>query len=359
MFLPVLMVRDYGIAGFIVFAIPNCIGAAAMGWILSRPGLSERIVAEHRTACVAFSAVTLAFHAYFLTWLARRVIPIEACIAAVVVGSALVVIARQKKTVDLAVAWLVLGISLSVLVRGLMHFGIGDRHGIGDPRDLFFLAPVCIFGFVLCPYLDLTFHRARQDTNALGAKIAFSLGFCLFFLFMIFLTLLYEGDFVWGHFGSFGAAGLRTWVAVHIAAQTAFTWAAHLRAQPALRRHDIPIWIVAAVLAGVGGVIVWTPRLQWLEQPHSSMLTGEAIYRILMGFYGLVFPAYVWICMIPFGGKAPGASRRAVGVFAATVILAGPFFYLGFVQGRMVNLAVGLAIVLLARVAVLNRRLVS
>src|SRR3954465_13192934 len=70
MFLPVLLVRDYGLAGWAVFAIPNVVGAAAMGWVLARPGARERVLAEHRTACVAFSAVTLAFHAYFLTWLA-------------------------------------------------------------------------------------------------------------------------------------------------------------------------------------------------------------------------------------------------------------------------------------------------
>ena len=70
MFLPVLLTRDYGLAGWIVFALPNCFGAAAMAWFLARPGASERIVTEHRTATLAFSAVTLAFHAFFLAWLA-------------------------------------------------------------------------------------------------------------------------------------------------------------------------------------------------------------------------------------------------------------------------------------------------
>src|SRR5690242_7362807 len=34
MFLPVLLVRDYGVWGFVVFAVPNVIGAGAMGWVL-------------------------------------------------------------------------------------------------------------------------------------------------------------------------------------------------------------------------------------------------------------------------------------------------------------------------------------
>src|SRR5947199_7998526 len=89
MFLPVLLVRDYGLGGWFVFAIPNVIGAAAMGWVLARPGASERLSTEHRTACVAFSAITLAFHAFFLAWLALRVIPLPWCFAAVAAGSAL------------------------------------------------------------------------------------------------------------------------------------------------------------------------------------------------------------------------------------------------------------------------------
>src|SRR6266404_3216610 len=36
MFLPVLLVRDYGLWGWIVFAVPNMIGAAAMGWVMHR-----------------------------------------------------------------------------------------------------------------------------------------------------------------------------------------------------------------------------------------------------------------------------------------------------------------------------------
>ena len=34
MFLPVLLLRDLGLGGFLVFAIPNILGAAAMGWLL-------------------------------------------------------------------------------------------------------------------------------------------------------------------------------------------------------------------------------------------------------------------------------------------------------------------------------------
>ena len=31
--------------------------------------------------------------------------------------------------------------------------------------NILWLVPVMIFGFALCPYLDITFHRARQMTT--------------------------------------------------------------------------------------------------------------------------------------------------------------------------------------------------
>ncbi|MEO6436421.1 MAG: hypothetical protein ABIP55_11780, partial [Tepidisphaeraceae bacterium] len=71
MFLPVLLVRDYGIWGWVVFAIPNVLGAAAMGWTVRDAEASRTLVAAHQTACSWFSLVTLAFHVFFVIWLSR------------------------------------------------------------------------------------------------------------------------------------------------------------------------------------------------------------------------------------------------------------------------------------------------
>lgn len=353
MFLPVLLVRDYGLGGWFVFAIPNVLGAAAFGWVLSRRGDSERLVAENHSACVAFSAITLAFHAFFLAWLAIRVIPVSWCIAAVVAGSALPFVLRHRRILDLILAWLVLAVSVAVLWHGLTHFTISERRGMKNAVDLIWLAPVCIFGFALCPYLDLTFHQAKQATTPAEGKLAFGVGFGVFFLAMIFLTLLYEGDFVWErHYGSFGPIGLRTWVALHLAAQSGFTWMAHLRAQPAWRKRDAQIWIVAAILAGVAALFVWLPHYEWFQQGHFEMLTGEAIYRIFMAFYGLAFPAYVWICLTPIRGYVPGPNRRALIVCAIAIVIAAPMFWAGFIAGQMIWLVPGLAVVLAARLVV-------
>src|SRR5690242_13107187 len=74
MFLPVLMVRDFGFAGWVVFAIPNMVGAAALGWILSRPGFAQQLAAQHSIACQSFSSITFAFQCFFLAWVVRGLV---------------------------------------------------------------------------------------------------------------------------------------------------------------------------------------------------------------------------------------------------------------------------------------------
>jgi hypothetical protein len=59
----------------------------------------------------------------------------------------------------------------------------------------------------------------------------------------------------------------------------------------------------------------------------------------------------VWLCLIPGRGRiAP--DRRQLIIFAISVLLAAPMFWLGFIEGRMIWLLPGLAVVLLARVPI-------
>src|SRR6185369_14760745 len=69
MFLPVLLVRDFGPKSFAIFAVPNVLGAALMGAVLQRKGASESVVRHHGVACWAFSFITLAFQTFFVCWL--------------------------------------------------------------------------------------------------------------------------------------------------------------------------------------------------------------------------------------------------------------------------------------------------
>jgi hypothetical protein len=363
MFLPVILVSEYGNAAWFVFAIPNVIGAAAMGWTLARPGASEKIVGQHRTACVAFSAVTLAFHLFFLFWLSSPsvyFIPVIAkplAIAAVAGGLLFGFIGRRRIGLDFLLAGAVMLVSLVVFSRGLAHPVFGVAHPVelaNTPRALLGLVPVCILGFGLCPYLDITFHRARQQTSPGAGKVAFGLGFGVVFLSMIVLTLMYAGDFADSNLdqrlGSFGAALLVTWVATHLAAQCGFTIAAHLRALPRFERPDI--WVWAGAVAILVPAVFTAIQRGWLVHHGwpSVSLDGLFSYRLFMGFYGLVFPAYAWICMVPIRGNSPGPTRRNVMVFALAVVIAGPMFWLGFIFEWMLWLIPAVAVVILARV---------
>jgi hypothetical protein len=80
---------------------------------------------------------------------------------------------------------------------------------------------------------------------------------------------------------------------------------------------------------------------------------GELIYRLFMSFYGLLFPAYVWICMLPGRRGLTPASLRAL---ILAVVVAAPFFWLGFIADRMIWLVPGVVAVFLARFLVPVRR---
>lgn len=354
MFLPVLLMRDYGGVAFAVFAVPNVIGAGAMGWVLSRPGASEAFVSRHRVACEAFSAVTRAFQAFFFFWL--LLLPGNIGSIPVMLGAAaagLLVFARPRtgertQRIGSVVLWLASAAVLAVLASRWL--GNGREAGYPSPErplsGLLGLEPVVIFGFLLCPYLDLTFHRARQGLTARGATWAFSIGFGIMFLAMIVLTALYgpwlaQGD---GAPVVGSLPDILEWlVAGHVVLQLAFTFGVHgtelggSEGCPMPRRR---VWMAAV---GVGIVL----GIAAAALDAGGGRSGEAIYRCFMAFYGLVFPAYVWIVAIMGRGEP---RRRAMRRWAMAVGMAAPMYAIGFIGREEGWLVPGLLVVLLAGV---------
>jgi hypothetical protein len=399
MFLPVLLVRDFGLAGFLTFAIPNCLGAAAMGFVLRDPAASTRLVHRHLGAMRAFSLVTIAFHVFFLAWLGStagvdptRLIGIAAGVSAVVA----VVPGRAQ-------GWLALGLwALVALVIGAWATGtlidVLRAAGLGDAPSAFaavsgagaatpmlpvshaaFLAPVCVFGFLLCPYLDLTFHRARQATSRAGGKLAFSLGFLGLFPTMIVFTLAYAAVFLTGGPASVAASTL---VLVHIAVQAGYTVGVHVDALRRSTRHavpsvndaspkqvgrnaqsrfsDAPTLLTTVLVTWLVSVVILAGGREYLAaSPPGERGLGETIYRSFMAFYGLIFPAHVWLIMLPAARGEAGATsavaRRGLRVLVLAVIIAGPMYWLGFNAFLTWWLVPGLGVVLLARLAIRGR----
>jgi hypothetical protein len=81
----------------------------------------------------------------------------------------------------------------------------------------------------------------------------------------------------------------------------------------------------------------------------TGLSASEIAYRLFMAFYGLVFPAYVWLCMIPTRDGHSGPSRGKVLIWAIAVAVAAPMFWMGFIERQTWWLAPGLGVVLLAR----------
>ncbi|MCB9844549.1 MAG: hypothetical protein H6811_00985 [Phycisphaeraceae bacterium] len=346
MFLPALLIRDYGVAGLVVFLLPNCLGAAAMGWVLTR---SARIVERHRAAVIAFSLVTIGFHTVWIGWMLRRwghtidsplTIALLAAAVAAVAGAMLL---RADRRIIAFGVWLV-SLGLLAWSATLPDVPSSPLAGAFDTSALW-LAPVCLFGFLLCPYLDATFLHAHARSPS--PKAAFTVGFLLLFPVMILFTVLYAPAIV----GESGAAGpgprFYTLVYAHWLIQLTLTTLLHAeRASKASPRGAT----TRSLVIGASVIVLLVIAGASLDAP-----AGESVYRSIMGFYGLVFPAYVLIAMIPtrdgHAGLAGPCGRRKRLTLAFGIGAALPMFWMGFVQRREPMLIPGLAAVLLARIS--------
>ncbi|TVQ32834.1 MAG: hypothetical protein EA376_04085 [Phycisphaeraceae bacterium] len=365
MFLPVILIAEFGWPGWLVFAVPNVLGAMAMGLILRRPGAAEGLRQAHPGAMVAFSIVTMAFHAFFAAWLAiewmamlpMRDLPGDAplwlyaittelskpWLLALVVWFFAMLMSRTDSNAWKRWAMIFFGIS-ALLITASVMLGVDDRvpllpamTGLSDASGLLWLAPVCIFGFALCPWLDLTFLRTRIETPGRTGDLAFLLGFGGFFLAMITGTLLYAGTLVvlWT------MGGL---VITHIVIQSIFTVGAHMRELIAILAPRSAILTIGALLL---------PLAAWIVPPLLDQALGNvSAYLVFMAAYGLVFPSYVWIVMIPRRRMLGTlAGRLALPACIGAICLAAPLFWIGFIERHWWALAPGVAIPLLTPAA--------
>lgn len=361
------MLRDGGIGGYLIFLIPNAIGAAAMGWVLRRDDQSFRFVANHELACRAFSWITILFHVFAIAWLSTM-LPLVSLLVASFVVLAVHILLWSQGTCLRRAGFIVFLASICLALIYLVNPAPSRPtwpNGASMPADFWILALVCVFGFALCPYLDLTFHRVRQSEGPHASKVSFTVGFCVFFVMMMVFSFMYSG---WlesvvslpqaeGNPKRFGLIA-PTLFATHFGLQAWFTIRAHTRelartdATPrALTASHSQTWLV------VFAVVVAISLAAISRYPHgfADLSFGEVGYRVLLGFYGLVFPAYMLIVALPAGGfgkQATGShplGARMI-MFAVAVGGASPFYFFGFVQRDESLLAPGLAIVIASRV---------
>ncbi len=341
MFFPVFLIGDFGIWGWVAFAIPNIVGAGAVGVVLRRPEQSQQLVAKHRPAMIGFSIVTVLFQAYFLGRLAvlslpqMPGVPVAASVAIVALFGAVGVAILSKLRLQ---GWLraAIAVYLFSLVSAYLAWRTSAGNALSIPAatgeyplgSLMWMAPALFFGFALCPWLDLTFHRIRQETPGKQGSRAFILGFAVFFPVLVALTALYANGYL-------GIGWISYWIGAHMLAQLMFTVGAHV-GQWKYRAPDQSKQLTLAVLLLGAGLFALGAGLN-----RDFFRIG---YEVFMSFYGLLFPAYVWIVMV----RRERPPTQPIKLWIISIALATPFFAVGYLAHQWVFLPVGVAIPLLA-----------
>jgi hypothetical protein len=320
MYLPLLLLDRFGWPGFLVFAIPNVLGCTLMGYVVRRRR-SARMVCRHETAMRWFSLITVAFHLHFAGYLALQFLPAAAYelqASTAWIGAPLLLLLGGIALSSLGDrAWLALtGLVYLVSLAAFSALGIEPlaaipRGGSQGGRDLLMLAPVFGIGFLLCPYLDLTFHRASRTAGSPHAFLAFGIAFVV----MILLSCAYWSE----------PSRAMPFVAAHITAQSLFTVGAHLRelrltAGPSPARRVA--WMAAPLL-----VLPLTVLAATSDRPTGA---SDDLYLRFMVFYGLVFPAYVLLFIGPARPLRP--TRTALLILGAVVLALAPLYELAFLQ---------------------------
>jgi hypothetical protein len=351
MFLPVILVHDYGAWAWIVFAIPNVVGAAAMGWTINADQ-SRRMVESHRIAMTAFSIVTIAFQIFFAVWIFGGPSSQAGGCGWYLFGILLIALAAlfRKRSRLLASAIYLASIACAI---GMMHHGEAKISGNGVVADLTklpaadigWLTPVCLFGFLFCPYLDTTFHRARQRLGGSSAKLAFGIGFGVIFFSAIVLSLLYARPVHAAIYSENSSNLILRWIKLYWMIQLGFTIGVHLLGDDAQHKPRVAGGRIFIAMAGLAlGLGAWAVGIG-LKFPD------EIVYRYFLSFYGLLFPAYVWLCIVP-GRGVLAPTRRAVSVFAAVVLITSPMYWLAFINYQLFWGVLAVAVLLLSRLLI-------
>lgn len=353
MFFPILLLRDFGLWGWVVFAVPNVVGAAAMGFVLTRES-SERVVERHKPAIAIFSAITFVFHFVIIAMIGTLFVGNGAELPFLMILLVFAGLIHWRSRYKLPIACMVTAASL--LLFCIWHFGADSWEHVDwslDPprlgmEPLLLFLPASIAGFALCPYLDITFHRARQSTAPHTGRMAFVLGFGVVFLVMIVFSLSYAGAMepLFGFFEHNPAlfVPLLPVVAIHVVVQAGFTCASHLTCYPS-RPRRVGTWKEAGQGAAIG--LLAAAPLAVFFVPIDGISRLEAVYRSFLLFYGLVFPAYVFLCMIPTWREVVLSRKRLV--FAVATVIALPMGFAGFVIGVSWWIPASLGVLVVAR----------
>jgi len=348
MYLPLVMLRDDGWMGFLAFAIPNVIGCAAFGYVRSR-NACRTALRVNAPALRLFSIVTVAYQLFFvgfvLTALAPTTVsPFAIAIVVLLVASGLGGprrfggrssaeggdggrIAWPTLMAIGVVVWIASMVLFALLLAGagagavggggmagaVAGGGVSDFGAFGrlEPSSLTWIVPILAFGFLLCPYLDGTFHVARIHSPSRHAFAVFGVAFALMLLLSAsYASLLLHHGMVWP-------------VLVHMLIQLTFSCGVHIRVmhdlRPASRQGSSLPWLAWIVAPLVGIAVV--PAVAAGIDPMAGPVPGESWYMRWLALYGIVFPALVLLLRRrPFGDPTARTLPMAIAVVIGLVL---------------------------------------
>lgn len=339
MYLPSIVGQRYGWAGFLAFLIPNVLGCAGFGYVITSRRMSLEMVERHRPLMLLFSLAAIGFHLIFAAILTIRfarpdggalaagaatveraaatgglfAFPGDLALLILLGGGVLAVLRDRQWLIAAAVMYAVSLASFGFVgFDGLRHLG---AYGEGALPELIWLVPVITAGFLLCPYLDLTFHRARQEAASRHAFGVFGATFTV----MLLLTVA-----IW-----FDAAAEKPMLLLgHFVGQATFTVGAHMRELREVgRRFSRAAWLTATV--GLAALALIVPIAAWMLAGDPLRL-AEGIYLRYLALYGLVFPAAVLLFIGPWRPMAP--PRRAAIALLIVCLALAPLFEAAFVH---------------------------
>ena len=317
MYLPLILLRDYGWPGFIAFAVPNVLGCAAFGYVVDRRR-GEALRARFGGAMAAFAAATILYQCAFLTWRVAGDPAGPPAQMMLLVGIALLfVLLRRAGTSDSV--WIGVGVA-ACATSAWVAMSVGASRlpeiastGTRPASELAFAAPIIALGFLACPYLDLTFHRARERSPSRHSFAVFGIAFAAMLVVSAMTFDPAAGD------------ALPVWpVLVQWTAQACATVGMHARE---MRRGLI---VVATCLLACG-VALWALPALFAEGVREPLaMGGEANYLRFLGLYGLVFPFWLILRL----------RHRPPWIAVMAIVACLPFMEAGFVGHRSALLLV-------------------
>ena len=306
----------------------------AMGFYFKHREKQQAFERKHRPALSIFSYVTIAYQIFFVAWLGVTIGQPLLLLAVLVIAY---VIYLSKSIITY---WAILVYLLSIgLFVGFLGSDLPPIEISAKGYWPHALLPLAI-GFVLSPYLDITFHRAYRESN--HPKISFALGFGVLFLSLLAFVFFYASSLGEVFFEQAIPAALIYPVIAFLVLQIAFTISAHC--SELCSQH----YLKPSLLAGsVGLFSLFSFALLMLVKgnnvPFINSPIEETVYKSFLFFYSLVFPVYLLL-------------SKSTPTFLWVLAICTPAYSLGFLIGGEYSFGLTIGVVIMSAVVLYKHR---